>query len=185
VTDFQTALVAATMEEAAGQPCALCGRPAASVGVWIPTKTCSQRLGAPPGKVRVVVYALCANCVAQPGAQDRVEAGLLALADRRARLLAQGWELDGDDLAYAPGRPVPGWVLLTLAAADLRLPYTFVWQSDSPVVFVRTADGEIHAVGLGPAPATLPDPPAALLEALATGGPAALPAAGWAAGGRA
>lgn len=44
---------------ATGEPCILCGGKPDGVGVWIPTSKWSQRLGALPGKTRIMAYPIC------------------------------------------------------------------------------------------------------------------------------
>jgi hypothetical protein len=69
-----------------GRPCRVCGEPARNVGLWTPTERLARYLGSQPGKVGVVVYALCRRCIAEPGITGRVEAAIVA--DHRARLAA-------------------------------------------------------------------------------------------------
>lgn len=40
-----------------GRPCLLCGKPFATIGLFIPND--SEEFYAPPGKTRVVAYSLC------------------------------------------------------------------------------------------------------------------------------
>ena len=67
--------VAEAIQRVAAHPCVLCGRtPACGAGVWVPTNPVDQfMVGTPPGKVRVLVYALCPSCRTQPGVFERVE----------------------------------------------------------------------------------------------------------------
>jgi hypothetical protein len=48
----------------AGQrrPCLLCGRRAHRAGVFMPHPEKQHLVNAPPGKIRVIVYALCKSC---------------------------------------------------------------------------------------------------------------------------
>ena len=61
-------------------PCVLCGDKAAWRGLWRPTPECSQVLGAPAGKIRIVAYSLCRGCRALPDANTRAEERMLAEA---------------------------------------------------------------------------------------------------------
>jgi hypothetical protein len=66
--------------------CTLCSGPAAAVGVWRPTREYSDKLGAVPGKHRVVFYGLCAPCGKRPdymaAVEDRFLAGAAAALSR-------------------------------------------------------------------------------------------------------
>src|SRR4051794_32557480 len=57
--------------------CLLCGRPPTFLGFWLPTEVITRRLGAPPGKHRVVTYSLCQRCKDRRGSLRRVEAKIL------------------------------------------------------------------------------------------------------------
>lgn len=74
--------VARVMELAKYRPCDLCGKQPltyASVGVLYPNAEFNKRIGAPQGKIRVVVYTLCEACSEIPDAErnDRVEKAIL------------------------------------------------------------------------------------------------------------
>src|SRR5947209_5817572 len=64
--------------------CQLCDGPPDFVGLFFPSPELQRRLLAPPGKDRVVAFALCGACWALPGAMDRVDAAIVALADSMA-----------------------------------------------------------------------------------------------------
>jgi hypothetical protein len=76
---FQFAMLASMAEEirAHGQPRILFGQHARDVGIFVPKPRISDRLGAPPGKLRVAVYSLCNPCGDRPGLQDRVDGVIL------------------------------------------------------------------------------------------------------------
>lgn len=89
---FQQALLAEALADYAAEvragrsPCLLCGEPGSRVGAWFPTDRYSRYLGAPPGKTRVVPYALCDACHTAPDSMRTVEDAILL--QRQARLAA-------------------------------------------------------------------------------------------------
>jgi hypothetical protein len=54
------------------QRCILCDRPAECRGMFFPDRP--SEYGAPPGKARVFIYAICADCWDRPTTVARVEA---------------------------------------------------------------------------------------------------------------
>lgn len=56
-------------------PCIICGRdPAGSSGAWQPGNELDRvAIGAPPGRMRLVFYALCRGCQDIPGVFERVQ----------------------------------------------------------------------------------------------------------------
>ena len=59
------------------RPCLLCGAfPPVYTGLFVPDTP--ELWGGKPGKTRVMVYALCARCVALPDKAQHVEARLQA-----------------------------------------------------------------------------------------------------------
>jgi hypothetical protein len=86
--EFQWAMVATEMEAILdhGRPCLRCGDQTHSPGCWFPTPPIAAYLGAPPGKIRVVIYALCEDCHHHdPGGSVVAER---ILAERRTALAA-------------------------------------------------------------------------------------------------
>lgn len=71
----QTGPVEDTARIVAAFPCFMCGRtPAGGAGAWLPDNPADKFIiGTPPGKLRIVVYALCPTCRTQPGVLERVE----------------------------------------------------------------------------------------------------------------
>jgi len=63
------------------QKCILCGLPAEGRGMFFPKK--SSEYGAPPGKARVFIYALCAGCWSRPDMDQQVESHILHKAMSR------------------------------------------------------------------------------------------------------
>jgi hypothetical protein len=61
--------------------CLFCDRRPTLVGLWVLSEPYARRFGAPPGKQRVVVYALCRKCQRQPGYLKRVEAKITGEAE--------------------------------------------------------------------------------------------------------
>jgi hypothetical protein len=60
--------------------CALCKIADISVtAIFSPTKAFSKRIGAPEGKLRLLVYGLCKPCSLLPGKADLVEGQILKL----------------------------------------------------------------------------------------------------------
>jgi hypothetical protein len=58
--------------------CSFCGvNPIYMVAVFIPNEQFAKRIGQPPGKERLVVYALCENCFAMPDKEKRAEDAIL------------------------------------------------------------------------------------------------------------
>lgn len=58
--------------------CALCRTPDIKVtAIFQPTEAFSKRIGAPKGKLRMIVYGLCEKCVLLPGLADLVEGEIL------------------------------------------------------------------------------------------------------------
>jgi hypothetical protein len=100
----QTALIAACVKEIRdrGKPCLLCGQFTRSAGIWVPAERFARYLGAPPGRRRAIVYALCAGCAADPS-DPRVEAKILQ--ERRLRLAAEEAEADLTDGFIRLGDP--------------------------------------------------------------------------------
>lgn len=145
---FQAAMIATELEDAADSPCLLCGASRVTgVGLWLPNRDCSRRLGAPEGKIRACPYGLCQGCQRLPDVVTRVEDYFLGRADRERAILAAGWEVDGA-LAHLPDRPIPAWVheaLGCLPGNPGRLPTgtVFIWREDPRCVHVRTAEGEV------------------------------------------
>ena len=64
--------------------CLLCGRPPRYAGVFVAKD--QRRVGAPPGKVRVVRYSLCKKCVRKSSTWQRVEERLLGDCDALERV---------------------------------------------------------------------------------------------------
>jgi len=64
MSDFDAALLATLMEDAAGKPCVGCGVPARYAVVWFPTPECLRRdfKIIDDGRGRTVVYPLCGRC---------------------------------------------------------------------------------------------------------------------------
>jgi hypothetical protein len=61
--------------------CLMCDAPASLVGIYVPDRETSDRLGARPGQHRCVAYFLCGGCARDlPAAMKRVEATALATA---------------------------------------------------------------------------------------------------------
>jgi hypothetical protein len=61
-----------------GKGCSLCSMPTFNAGIWFPNEEASLKLGAPPGKMRTIVYALCDRCAVLPDVSDRIEKSCLA-----------------------------------------------------------------------------------------------------------
>ena len=53
--------------------CLICKKPAAFFGVFYPTISFSKRIGAKPGKTRLVGYGMCDVCMENPTMPDQVE----------------------------------------------------------------------------------------------------------------
>jgi hypothetical protein len=68
--------------QAGRSSCTLCGRRSVMVGVWHPTREYQDKLGCPPGKIRMAVYTLCSDHARQPHSvvMPRVERHMLATA---------------------------------------------------------------------------------------------------------
>lgn len=82
---FQAALLEVQLEDARKGPCTLCGTlPPATVGIWTPTPAVCRRIGAPEGKVRVVVYVLCRTCSGLPRRQIAARVERQVLEDLQA-----------------------------------------------------------------------------------------------------
>ncbi len=61
--------------------CCLCSNPADMRGVFCPTsQEFSEKIGAPKGKTRVVVYPICQKCMRDPFAQLKAEEWMLKKA---------------------------------------------------------------------------------------------------------
>lgn len=148
MSSFQNALLEAELEDAAEQPCLLCGHPrVASVGVWFPDPESSRRLGAPEGKTRACPYGLCRRCLKRPDVGTLVEDWFLGRAEREQAILAAGWEVDGNR-AHPPGRPIPDWVHDALEHLEENqgldpTGWVFAWFEEPRCVHVRTPEGEI------------------------------------------
>lgn len=44
--------------------CIMCGKPAETVGLWLPDQMTRKMLNEPQGHARVVVYGMCLDCLA-------------------------------------------------------------------------------------------------------------------------
>lgn len=82
---YPRSLMAGLHRAGKGQ-CLLCGRPPVMMGVWVPDAASSRRLGAPPGKIRPVVYALCETCNRRPGSLTEAENKIIREAEAALRL---------------------------------------------------------------------------------------------------
>jgi len=60
---------------AQSRPCLLCGAPPAYAAIFVPDHP--EVWGCPPGKRRLLGYALCAPCHAFPDRELRVEAAIM------------------------------------------------------------------------------------------------------------
>lgn len=60
--------------------CWLCGKAADMRGVFIPIGEMSQKIGAPVGKTRVVIYPICSTCHLDPFSEIRIEEILMQQA---------------------------------------------------------------------------------------------------------
>lgn len=58
-------------------PCCVCGGKADLIGVYCPSQAIAKRIGQPKGKRRFVGYAICSECVQEPGNADRVEEAII------------------------------------------------------------------------------------------------------------
>jgi hypothetical protein len=65
---------AAVRSFAQAAPCILCGGRAEMRGIFLPGRPSDY--GAPQGKMRVFIYAICAKCCGQPTSVAKVEACL-------------------------------------------------------------------------------------------------------------
>ena len=74
VTDQSLAKLKAGMQAAQSLPCLLCGAPDPAVGgIWQMDAKSAALTGAPPGKLRHLMYSLCLACAAKPHLAQRVE----------------------------------------------------------------------------------------------------------------
>lgn len=65
------AWLASVTEKPTPNTCYLCGQPSVVLGMCFPED--SQAVGAPAGKQRILIYALCENCFEQSGSTEAVE----------------------------------------------------------------------------------------------------------------
>lgn len=74
VNETALAKLKAGMKAAQALPCLLCGSPNAAVGgIWQLDAKTAKLTGAPPGKLRHMVYSLCLACADKPHLAQRVE----------------------------------------------------------------------------------------------------------------
>jgi hypothetical protein len=55
------------------KPCLLCGKPSTYGGIFVPIGSMNQKLGALPGKGKVILYGLCEGCYDLPDRTERVD----------------------------------------------------------------------------------------------------------------
>jgi hypothetical protein len=53
-------------------PCCLCEGESDHVAVFMPDRENAADFGVPPGKRRMIAYAVCDDCIDSPGARERV-----------------------------------------------------------------------------------------------------------------
>lgn len=66
----------ATVAIVALEPCCVCHAASDAVGVFTPDEDRAAEFGAPPGRKRMIFYAICSECLDTPQAQERIEAVL-------------------------------------------------------------------------------------------------------------
>ncbi len=60
--------------------CLLCGGPFSITALFTTTPEFGKRIGAPPGKQRVLVYGMCEGCRELPNSVELVESKILSVA---------------------------------------------------------------------------------------------------------